>query len=87
MDVRHDPRWGNRHQQYCDAKLKPNSHILIVDRRISLGENVDKCGHFAVVVSVVGADDYDVIENISNSGETMSNLADSRLNAGWLGTS
>ena len=63
----------------CHGTLKP----LIIERRVTLRECVQKRVEFAVVVSVVGGDDHAFVEKVCDSVEIMSNLADNLLEAGW----
>ena len=67
--------------KFCDAKLT----LLIVERRIALRECIEKRVGFAVVVCVAVADANDIVEKFNDSVETMSNLADNLLEAGWCG--
>ena len=68
--------------KFCGANLR----LLIVVRRISLLEFAEKIVEFSIVVSIAIGDDNDDVERIYDSGETMSNLADNRLEAGCRGT-
>ena len=64
--------------QFCEAKLT----LLIAERLLALCECIEKRVPFAVVVCVIVADDHDVVEQVCDSVETVSNLADNVLESG-----